>query len=510
MRIFDILAFNARKHPDATALIVSGRSYTFAELGDRVNRLANALADVASAGDRVAILAENCGEYVEAYYGVPAAGMALAFLNYRLNPKEMANIAAHAEATVLLVQHKYLESMLALRDQMPTIKTWVVIGGEPGDGQVAYGDFINAADSSPPAADVDDDQLAWLLYTSGTTGLPKGVMLTHRNLVAGVLNSVIEWPIAPGDTFMHCFPLCHIAGYSVPLTHLLGNTCVLMEAYEPERFMQMVQEHKVTHTALAPTMVDFLLRRPDIDDYDLSSLQMIGYGAAPMPAEVLRAGLQKFGPVFMSGFGMTELAGNVLIFDRELHRRAAAGEENLLTTCGRRMVYSDVRLVDDDMNDVPVGQVGELVMRGDQVTSGYWRNDELREQAFAGGWFHSGDLGREDDEGNISIVDRKKDMIITGGENVYSREVEEVIYTVPGVVDVAVVGLPDTTWGENICAVVVTAEGAEVTADDVIGACRQSLAGYKKPKRVEFVDALPRNVAGKILKRELRDQFSGG
>src|SRR5256714_4965121 len=508
MLISGIAAFNARQHPGKGALVVAARSFTFAELGERVRRLANALLDVAQTGDRVAILAENCAEYVDAYSGVPQAGMALTFLNYRLSPKEMARIAAHAEASVILVQHKYLETMRALDAEMPSVKTWVVIGGGAGDGEVDYDDFLAGASDGPVAAEVGDSQLAWIIYTSGTTGMPTGGMSGHKTLVAGVVNSAIEWPFEFGDTFLQCFPLCHVAGYVIPLTHLFGNTMVLMEAYDPERFMQLVQEHAITHTALAPTMVDFLLRHPDIDSYDLSTLKMIGYGAAPMPAEVLRAGLKRFGPVFMSGFGMTELAGNVLVFDKDLHARAASGEEHLLTTCGRRMVYSDVRLVDDDMNDVPVGQVGELVMKGDQVTMGYWRNDELTKEAFAGGWFHSGDLGREDDEGNISIVDRKKDMIITGGENVYSREVEEIIYTIAGVKDVAVIGLPDVTWGENICAVVVKEETAPITADDVVAACRSNLAGYKKPKRVEFVDELPRNVAGKILKRELRDRFA--
>jgi len=279
---------------------------------------------------------------------------------------------------------------------------------------------------------------------------------------------------------------------------------VLMPSFAPELFCELVERHRITSTALAPTMVNFLLQHPALEKHDLSTLRNVGYGAAAMPVEVCRAALERLGPVLYSGFGMTELSGNVLVHPREAHVRAAQGEPHLLAACGVPMPLAAVKIVDDRMRDVPPGEVGEIVVWGDQVLAGYWGNEKATAESFAGGWFHTGDMARRDEEGFFYVVDRKKDMILTGGENVYSREVEEAIYAHPGVSEVAVIGLPDATWGENVCAVVVPRAGQRVTEQDIVATCRDRLAGYKKPKRVVFVDELPKNVSGKILKRDLR------
>ena len=265
-----------------------------------------------------------------------------------------------------------------------------------------------------------------MIYTSGTTGFPKGAMLTHRNLVTAVVESVIEYQPMPDERNLLAFPLCHVAGYTVPVNHLRGGLVVLMRAYEPELFMQLVERHRITATGLAPTMLNFLLQHPKIDQFDLSALRNIGYGAAAMPVEVLKRAIDRFGPIVYSGFGMTELGGNVLTFTKEAHIRAINGEEHLLASCGTPMCLADVKVVDDHMVECAPGVVGEIVIRGEQVLQGYWRNEEGTQAAFADGWFHTGDMARRDEEGFFYIVDRKKDMIITGGENVYSREVEEV------------------------------------------------------------------------------------
>ena len=361
---------------------------------------------------------------------------------------------------------------------------------------------------TPPPVEVDDDDTAWLIYTSGTTGFPKGAMLTHRGLVAAVLESVIEYQPQPDERNLLAFPLCHVAGYTVPLMHLRGGLVVLMKAYEPELFMQLVERHAITSTALAPTMLNFLLQHPKIDDYDLSTLRNIGYGAAAMPVEVLKSAIDRFGPIVYSGFGMTELGGNVLVHSKEAHIRAINGEEHLLAACGTPMCLADVKVVDEAMQECPPGVVGEIVIQAEQVLKGYWRNEDGTKAAFEGGWFRTGDMARRDEEGFFYIVDRKKDMIVTGGENVYSREVEEVLYTHPAVSEAAVIGLPDPTWGENVTAVVVLRDGMTATDVEIIATCRDRLAGFKKPKRVEFIDELPKNVSGKILKRELRDRFA--
>lgn len=504
MLISDVIEFPARRHPARVALRFEEQSITYAELRDRMRRLANALRTVAAPGDRVAVLSGTRPEYVEAYYGVPMAGMALTFLNHRLHPAEIAAIVDHAQAAVLIVSGEYLDALRDLREAMPTVKTVV---GLDGGGDVAYADLMACADASePPRA--DEDSLAWLVYTSGTTGRPKGAMLSHRALTSGVIGSALHWELPDETVFLFCFPLCHVGGYTVVVHHLRGATVGLMRSYDNEAFLRLVQEWRVTQTGLAPAMIAFLLRHPGIERYDLGTLEAIGYGASAIPAEVLREGLARLRCDFYQGMGMTELGGNVLHFGRADHRRAAAGETHLLAAAGRPMHLAELRVVDEDGADVPAGEPGEMVVRGDQVMSGYWREPELTEASFRDGWFRTGDVVRQDEEGFVYIVDRMKDMIITGGENVASREVEEVIHRHPAVAEVAVVGVPDPAWGERVCAVVALRPDAHATAEDITAVCREHLGGYKVPRRVEFVPALPRNVAGKILKREVRTRLA--
>jgi acyl-CoA synthetase (AMP-forming)/AMP-acid ligase II len=504
MLLSDIVELAARKHPDRAAVRFEDQTVTFAELRDRVRRLAGGLLTIAAPGDRVAILSGTRPEYVDAYYGVPRAGMALTFLNHRLRPAEIAAIVAHAGATVLVVSEEYLAPMLELRDAMPDLKTVV---GLDGGGDLTYADLVAEAPAAIEPPRPSDEDTAWLVYTSGTTGGPKGAMLSHRGLTTGVISSAMHWELPDETVFLFCFPLCHVGGYVIPVNHLRAATVGLMRAYDNETFLRQVQEWGVTQTGLAPAMIAFLLRHPGIEDYDLGTLEAIGYGASAIPAEVLRRGLDQLDCEFYQGFGMTELGGNILHFGRADHRRAAAGETHLLAATGRPMDLADVRIVDEDGNDVPAGEPGEMVVRGDQVMTGYWRDPELTAASFRDGWFRTGDVARQDEEGFVYIVDRMKDMIITGGENVASREVEEAIYHHPAVAEAAVIGVPDETWGERICAVVALRPGEQATAEEIVAACRDRLGGYKVPKQVEFVPELPRNVAGKILKRELRTRL---
>jgi acyl-CoA synthetase (AMP-forming)/AMP-acid ligase II len=498
----DIVAYKARGMPDQPALVFGGRSTTYAQLLERIHRVANAFGAVVERGDRVAILAENCPEYVECYYGIPKAGIALTLINYRLHPREMAWILQNSGARVLIVEPPYLDAIKGVRADIPGVERFVVIGDD-------YENMVQAAPSSEPDVGTEDTDLAWLLYTSGTTGLPKGAMLTHRNLVTAVANSCIAWSTAE-MTAVFPFPLYHVAGYVVPIIHMVGGTLVLMRAYDPVGLLREVQDNRATDITGAPTMLNMLVQHPDFDRYDVSSVRRIGYGAAPMPAEVVRAVMAKFPAAeFQTGFGMTELGGNVMYFSDADHKRALVANPQLLTSVGKPMPLSTIRVVDDQLCDVGPNEIGELVIQGDQVTSGYWQNPEATKEAFAGGWFHSGDLAKLDEDGYLYIVDRKKDMIISGGENVYSREVEEVIYEHPAVAEVAVIGLPDMTWGENVTAVVTLRKGMEASEEELIEFCRARLASYKKPKAVFFVDELPKNPSGKILKRELRARYAG-
>jgi acyl-CoA synthetase (AMP-forming)/AMP-acid ligase II len=509
MLLSDIPAVAAHHASDTPAMIFENRVTTYAELRDRCWRLSNALIPLTEAGDRVAILAENCPEYTEAYYGVPGASLGLTLLNYRLAPRELTYIIGNAAPRLLFVEEKYLPTIRQIRGGIPSVEQVVLIGGEAEDC-LSYETLLAHGEAVEPARRPREEDLCWLLYTSGTTGLPKGAMLSHRNLMAGVLNSLAGWEAASDEVCMFTFPQFHVAGYVMPLYHLRTYSVVLLRSFDVETLLSKVEQHKVTNTAMAPTMIAMLLEDPIADRFDLSSIKRIGYGAAAMPAEVLRRARKRWpGVGFATGFGMTELAGNVMSLSSADHDRAADEGLPILGSVGRQMPLARVRVVDDDGVDVPAGVAGEIVVKGDQVLSGYWRNPEATAQSFFdGGWFRSGDVGRWDGEGYLYIVDRKKDMILTGGENVYPREVEEVLYQHPAVVEAAVVGAPDEKWGEKVVAVVC--RRAEVDGADLIAFCRERIASYKKPRHVVFVDALPKNASGKILKRELRDRIAAG
>ncbi len=476
MLLHEILTFAATRAPDAPALTVAGTTRTFAALDDRVARLAGVLAANAQPGDRVAMVADNGEAWVEAYYGVPRAGMVLTPINHRLTPAEQADLLALAEPTVLLGQRARLDALAPLAARFPSVQIVAAVD-EPG-----WDAMLQAATPLGSLPDQRADDPAWLLFTSGTTGRPKGAVLTHTSLVTAVVGTAFGRPVHDDDVFATAFPLCHVAGFNVMVFHLHGRPAVVLPRFRAEEFAATVAEHSVTATSLAPTMLVSLLDHLDAAGTDLPSLRLVGYGAAPIPPAVLRRAADRLGVTFSGSYGMTELSG-AAAFDGVAHPLVS------------------FRIVDDAMADVAPGEVGEIVVRGDQVTSGYWRDPVATAEAFRGGWFHTGDLGRWDD-GLLRIVDRSKDVIITGGENVMSREVEDVLHEHPAVAAVAVVGVPDEYWGEAVCAIVE--RQGEVSETELVAHVGERLAGFKKPKHVVFVEALPVNASGKILKAELR------
>jgi acyl-CoA synthetase (AMP-forming)/AMP-acid ligase II len=510
MLLSDVPVLAAHHAPQTPAIIFQGETITYAEMRDRCWRLANALIAVTEPGDRVAILAENCPAYVDCYYGVPAAGLALTLLNYRLAPRELAYIIGNSEPSILVVEAKYLPAIRQIRDQIPSVERILLIDGEAEDTE-SFAAFRDGGAAVEPARRPAEDDLCWLLYTSGTTGLPKGAMLSHRNLLAGVFNSLGAWETGPAEVCMFTFPMFHVAGYVMPMHHLRGFPVVLMRNFDPPTLLATVERYRVTNTSMAPTMVAMLLEDPRTADYDLTSLTRLGYGAAAMPGEVLRRARARWPRLrFATGFGMTELSGNVMTMGSADHDRAAEQGLEILRSVGRQMPLARVRVIDEAGADAPPGVAGEILVKGDQVLSGYWRNPAATAGSFTDGWFHTGDVGRWDEDGYLYIVDRKKDMILTGGENVYPREVEEVLYRHPAVVEAAVIGAPDPKWGEKVVAVVCARAGHGVTGADIVAFCREEIAGYKRPRHVVFVDALPKNASGKVLKRELRDQIAAG
>ena len=482
MLLHEVLAHASRRTPDATALVADGATRTFAELEERTARLAAVLQGLAAPGDRVAVVADNCTAWVDCYYGVPRAGMVLVPLNQRLSPAEQADLLRAAGASVLVGQRRYVDAIA------PQAGTEVVAVEDD------YEDRLAAACTAPAdVAGQSAQDVAWLLFTSGTTGRPKGAMLTHASVLAAVLNTALARPVLADDVYLFPFPLCHVAGYNLPLFHLHGRPVVLVSRFDPAGVVEAVDRHRVTATSLAPTMLGALLDHVDGVEQPLPSLRSIGYGASGIAPELLRRAAARLGVGFSQGYGMTELSGNAVFLDADAHRRALAGDAHLLQSCGRPAPMVSVRLVD-----------GEIAVRGDQVTAGYWDDPDTTAAAFLDGWFLTGDLGRFDDEGFLYVIDRKKDIVVTGGENVSSREVEDVLQEHPGVAAAAVVGVPDPYWGEAVCAVVVARDGVEPSPEELVAHARGRLASFKKPRHVLFVDALPTNAGGKVVKAELR------
>lgn len=508
MLLGDHVEFAARREGDRPAILFEERAISFAEFHDRVNRLSSALTELAAPGSRIGILSDNRPEYLEAYYGVPMAGMGLTIVNQRLAPREIAYILGDAGVEFLLVADAYLPAIVGVREQLPTLKTVCSIGAVAAPGaDLAYEDLLASGRPIRPELPVSEHDLAWLIYTSGTTGRPKGAMLSHRNLDAAATNLLIGVEPERRATYLNPFPLSHASGHMSIAFLDRGITTVLQQGFAPDTFMQAIEQHDVAGAPFAPAMMGMILDRHDLDHVDVSRVRKLFYGASSITPELLRNAMRRFsGARFYQGFGMTELAGNCLFMDDDIHRRGVNGEEHLLAAAGQEAVKASVRIVDEQLRDVPTGSVGELIVKGDQVMLGYWGKPEATRDAVDDGWLRTGDLARMDDERLVSIVDRAKDMILTGGENVYSREVEDVLAEHPDVADVAVVGQPDPVWGESVVAIVVLRDGAVPNPDALIAHCREHLASYKKPRVVHFVAALPRNATGKVLKHELRQR----
>ncbi|HEX9682569.1 MAG TPA: AMP-binding protein [Acidimicrobiales bacterium] len=508
MLLHHAVANAARRAPTTPALVWDHTTTTFAELDDRIGRLARTIAATVPAGGRVAVLAANHPVWIDAYYGVPAAGRALVFLNHRQHGAEWATLLRRTGARVVIGQRTLLDRLSAEADLPSGIM--VICVDEPVGDEQSYSRWVASAAPDPaPDLGVEESDPAWIVFTSGTTGAPKGAVLTHRSILAAVAATALSRPVEPDAAYLYPFPLCHVAGYNIPLHHLMGRPVVMLEGFDTGEVWDAIEQHSITTMSLAPTMIAMLLDDPGFAGADLSSLRAVGYGASAIPGEVLRRGIKMLDVDFSQGFGMTELSGNAVFLSGDDHRRAATTDPHLLDSCGRPSPLVAVDILDEDGTSLAAGQVGEIAVRGPQVVGGYLDDPEATSAAFQRGWFRTGDLGRFDEDGYLYVVDRKKDVIVTGGENVASREVEDILLLHPAVAAAAVIGLPDERWGEQICAVVVPRDTADPPPIcQLERLVRDHLGGYKVPRRWQVVDELPTNAAGKILKRELRTRFS--
>lgn len=496
-QLHHILQRQAATHPHSDALWWRGAAISYATLQRNSHALAQRLAATGSAGDRIAVLSWNCPEFIELIYAIAAAGRILVPLNARLAPAELIYQLHNAGASVLFGDRELLAPVLAHAD-CPTAITAVAMDEE-------YAQW-RAIPTIAPLPATGPDDAAWILFTSGSTGRPKGAILTHRSFMAGLRSAALARPVERTDKYYYPFPLFHVAAHNVLLQHLYGASVVLSRSFEAGDTLRACRELQVTSMSLAPTMIGLLFEHADFCADDLASVRTIGYGASAMPQTLLQRLLSETRVGLCQSYGMTELSGSVAFLTVEDHQRAAQSAPELLRSVGRPLPTARIVLVDDAGDHCAVGEAGEILVQADQCMDGYWRDEPATARALKNGWLHTGDIGRFDDAGYLFIVDRKKDMIISGGENIASREVEEALRAHPAVVDCAVIGLADPKWGERACAVLRL--GSAVSDETLVAHCRSLLAAYKTPKRWIRVDALPLNAAGKVDKPLLRRLYA--
>jgi long-chain acyl-CoA synthetase len=499
-----------QRYPDKTAFLYEDRSYSFEEVNRRINSLANALSDLGvQKGDRVGILAYNRPEHFESF-GLTKAGRVWVPLNHRSVGRELAYLINNSGINTLLLGSEFVEVFNSIRHELDDVRNLICLDTEV-EGMTNYEELISTYPSDEPADEVGLDDPATLYYTSGTTGHPKGATHTHKSLLAEI--AVHQGSFDPDDVVLCVMPFFHVGGSAAHMfpAFAYGATSVIHKGFNETDVLDAIAKHKVTYVGLVPAMIIRLLEHPDLDDYDLSSLRTIMYVGAPMPPEALRTGLERFGQVFSQLFGQTESL-NVAVLKKEDHKLEGSEREvTRLESAGQPFGHGEMRIVDEQGRDVPPGGVGEILARSDRMMTGYWgMPEETAETIEEDGWLHTGDVGRLDEDGYVYLVDRKKDMIISGGENIYSREVEDVLYMHPAVLEAAVVGVPDEKWGESVKAVVVLKDGVEAGEEELIDFCKEHLASYKKPRSVGFREALPKTGSGKIKKAEIREDYWRG
>ncbi|HVZ10407.1 long-chain-fatty-acid--CoA ligase [Rhodopila sp.] len=494
-------------NPHGVATIFRDREHSWLQCAERIRRLAAGLAALGiGKGDRVAILALNSDRYFEAMFAIPALGAIIVPVNTRLAPPEIDYILKDSGARMLMLDTGFVP-MLDKLTELAAVRDIVHLDADAPGGGLRGFESLLAADAPLPEAAANDD-VAGIFYTGGTTGRSKGVMLTHRNLVSNAIMVVTAFDYRPGAVYIHSGPMFHLAdGASTYAVTMIAGTHVFIPRFDPADLLKEVARTRVTNALLVPTMAAAVANHPDVTTTDTSSWRICAYGASPMPEAVLQRIRGVLPTVtFVHAYGMTEAAP--LVTSSDLHKEPQ-GER--LKSCGRAALMVDIRIADANDQAVPRGTMGEVQVRGPNIMLGYWNQPEATRAALRGGWYHSGDGGIMDEEGYLYIVDRLKDMIISGGENIYSAEVESAISTLPGVAEVAVIGIPDDKWGETVHAVVVPRTGATITAEDVIAHCRTQIAGYKCPRSVEIRNLpLPLSGAGKVLKGPLREPFWAG
>jgi len=502
------------RYKDHTAIVFKSKRLTFSQMDAGINRLSNGLLALGlSKGSKVAVLLNNSIESATCLFAIPRAGLTYVSLNARHSAREHTEVLNDAEADALIADDAFLDLLEPVLPSVPGLKHVIVVG-TPRSGRFTYDDLVADQPDSAPDVEVDEDtDIERLQYTSGTTGRPKGVSWTFRisyNVLANALMN-LDQPIGPSDVNLNSGPLTHAAGLMMMIYYSRGARNIILPRYDEQEVLEAIERERVTSLLLIPTMLYRLLMIPNLKSFDLSSVRRIWYGTAPMAVEKLTEAIKVFGNVFRQNYGMSEIAQPITFLEPEDHViEGTPAQKRRLSSAGRPAMGVEVKVVDEDGQRVGPGRVGEILIRSNKLMKGYWKKPEETAEAFKDGWFHTRDMGTVDEDGYIYIMDRKSDMIISGGFNIYPREVEDVIMSHPGVAEAAVIGVPHEMWGEAVKAMVILKEGVNLSEAQIIEHCKKNLASYKKPTSVDFIEEIPKNLYGKVNRRTLKETFWKG
>lgn len=506
----DFYRRNALLYPSKPAFVYDdGTCISFADFNKRVNKFASGMASLGiRPHDRVAVFSGNCPEMVEAIGGAEKGAFVAVPISHRLTGREVSYIVNDCEARALIVQESLVGVVEPFIQDMATVRYFVVIGaGEYCRPWKTYAEICGYGTENDLGFNPQGHDLVYIFYTSGTTGRPKGVMLDHYGQVENAKAVITEFELRPHHRCLNTLPLNHIGGKGWTTSSFVrGCTNFIMRRFDAHAALRLIEQAQIQVLYAVPTILISLLEAISEQNYDLSSLTAVCYSGSPMSADKIREAMGRLGPRLIQVYGATEAGPTISVLRKEHHLEAVRGRPERLKSCGLPASFVDVRIVDDDGNEVAPGQVGEILVKSDHIMRGYWKNQEATEQTLRSGWLHTGDLGYFDEEHFIYIVGRKKDMIISGGENIYAAEVEQAIALHPAVAEVAVVGVPDEKWGEVVAAFIVRKPGTCVTAEEIIEHCKQYI-GFKRPRIVEFWDSLPKSSLGKVLKGEILSRY---